>query len=196
MSGSSSSKLPLAVLISGRGSNLEALAKACCEADYPTYIKRVVSNNVDALGLNIAAEYRLGVKVIAEDGDDFEAELLAAVADCRLVCLAGFMKILGAEFIAAAPPIINIHPSLLPKYKGLDTHKRAIADGERLGGCTVHRVIAEVDGGEILGQTELPITAADDEQSLAARVLQAEHRLYPLVVKRLAERLVGRTAGR
>ncbi len=177
---SNSPRASLAVLVSGRGSNLEALAKAAGN-DYQ--IKLVVSDKEAIEGLKVAARYGLASLVIKADAD-FEARLLQAVAGCRLLCLAGFMRILSAEFIAAAPPIINIHPSLLPKYKGLRTHRRALEAGEKVSGCTVHRVTAELDGGEILGQTEIPIRADDDERSLAARVLAAEHELYPKMVKR------------
>ena len=187
MRGSGLSKLALAVLISGRGSNLEALAKACRRTDYPARIKRVISDRAGVGGITAAEGYGLEVKVI-ERTDDFESILLKSVADCGLVCLAGFMKILSAGFIKNAPPIINIHPSLLPKYKGLNTHRRAIENGERVTGCTVHRVVAELDAGEILAQTAVPIAPSDDERSLAARVLRAEHRLYPKVVRRLASR--------
>ena len=175
--------IPTAVLISGRGSNLKALAKSMGSSNKPPHlsIKVVVSNNPKAKGLEIAKQLGIATVVTSNEG-----EMLKAIGNMRLVCLAGFMKILSGEFIKKAPPIINIHPSLLPRYKGLNTHSRAIANGDKVAGCTVHKVTEELDSGEILGQSKVRIEEGWDAEELAKRVLAEEHKLYPKVAQKVA----------
>jgi phosphoribosylglycinamide formyltransferase-1 len=179
--------LKITVLISGRGSNLLALLET---RDLGGRIVRVISNRGDAGGLAIAASHHVATSVVEHrefaDRADFDDALAAAIdADAPdLVVLAGFMRVLGGKFIARyAGRMINIHPSLLPAYPGLHTHRRALADGVRLHGCTVHFVTPEVDVGPIVAQGAVPVRDGDDETTLAARVLAVEHILLPRVVR-------------
>jgi phosphoribosylglycinamide formyltransferase-1 len=180
------------VLISGRGSNLSALIAACAEPAYPAEIVLVVSNRPGAAGLGHAEQGRILTAVIDHRGRerrDFEAELDAALrgAGADLVCLAGFMRLLTAEFVESwRDRLINIHPSLLPSFPGLDTHARALAAGIRIHGATVHFVRPETDAGPIIAQGAVPVLPGDDAATLAARVLEVEHRLYPLALKLVA----------
>jgi len=178
-----------AILISGRGSNMESLLRAAADPAFPAEIVGVVSNRPDAAGIGRARA--LGVRAEAVDHRAFagragfeaalDARLRAFGAD--LVCLAGFMRLLTAPFVEAwRDRILNIHPSLLPSFPGLDTHARAIAAGARFAGCTVHVVRPEMDSGPIIAQAAVPILPGDDEAALSARVLAAEHRLYPMAV--------------
>jgi len=176
----------LAVLISGRGSNMVALAEAAQAPDYPAEIVLVLSNRADAGGLDTAA--RMGIEAMAlphtgyATRAEFDSALSAALKARRIdvIALAGFMRILTPGFIGAWDGrIVNIHPSLLPKYQGLDTHARAIAQGDAEAGCTVHVVTERLDDGPILAQARVPVRADDGEASLAARVLVEEHRIYP-----------------
>jgi len=183
-------RLRCAVLISGRGSNLEALIHACAEKDFPAEIKLVISNRADAGGLAHAAKAGIASAVVAHrdyaSRDTFETALtkvLEAVG-IELICLAGFMRLLTAGFVDHwRDRLINIHPSLLPAFPGLDTHARALAEGVRFAGCTVHFVRTEMDHGPIIVQAAVPVLPGDDEHALAARVLSAEHRAYPLALK-------------
>ncbi|WP_026758821.1 phosphoribosylglycinamide formyltransferase [Sediminimonas qiaohouensis] len=184
----------VAILISGGGSNMIKLAQSMT-GDHPARPVLVASNDPAAAGLDVARE--MGIETAAVDhrayGRDrasFEAALLAELerAAPDIICLAGFMRVLGAEFVSRwEGRMLNIHPSLLPKYRGLDTHARAIAAGDTEAGCTVHLVTPALDDGPILGQARVPIRADDTPQSLAARVLEQEHRLYPAVLRRFAE---------
>lgn len=176
----------LAILISGRGSNMEALLAAAAQPDYPATPVLVVANRADADGLAVARAR--GVPAIALPHRDYpsRAAFDAALADLLnahridLIALAGFMRILTPAFIRQWPDrILNIHPSLLPRYPGLDTHARAIAAGDGHAGCTVHIVTERLDDGPILAQARVPILAGDTPDSLAARVLEQEHRIYP-----------------
>jgi phosphoribosylglycinamide formyltransferase 1 len=187
-------RLKLGVLVSGRGSNLQALIDACANPAFPAEIGLVISNWAEALGLERAKYAGLPTGVIAHrdfaNRDDFDAALDAALrrAGIELVCLAGFMRILGKGFVERwRDRLVNIHPSLLPAFPGLDTHRRALAAGIRFAGCTVHFVRAEIDAGPIIVQATVPVLAGDTEESLAVRVLEAEHRCYPLAVKLIAE---------
>jgi phosphoribosylglycinamide formyltransferase-1 len=183
-------RLRLAVLISGRGSNLQALIDACAAPDYPAEIVLVVSNKADATGLFRAAKAGIPHRTISHREPDFEGKLDAALRAERaeLVCLAGFMRVLSADFVARWPDrIVNIHPSLLPAFPGLDTHRRALAAGATAAGCTVHFVRAAVDAGPIILQAAVPVLSGDDEAHLAARVLAEEHRIYPEAVRLIAE---------
>ncbi len=182
------------VLISGRGSNLQALLDACAEPDFPAEIALVVSNKPEAPGLERAAHAGVPCRTIARrdhsDRAACDAAMTAALeaAGVELVCLAGFMRLLSEAFVDRwRDRMINIHPSLLPLYPGLDTHARALAAGAKLHGCTVHFVRFEMDSGPIIGQAEVPVLAGDDPETLAARVLDAEHRLYPRCLRLVAE---------
>ncbi|MSP67464.1 MAG: phosphoribosylglycinamide formyltransferase [Alphaproteobacteria bacterium] len=194
-------RLRLGVLISGRGSNLQALIDAGRDAGFPAEIALVISNQPGAIGLDRATQAGIATRVIPHrdhaDRDAFERALDQALrsASVELVCLAGFMRLLSAGFVAAwHDRLINIHPSLLPAFPGLDTHARALAAGVRFSGCTVHFVRAEMDRGPILVQAAVPVTANDTEATLAARVLEAEHAAYPLAVRLIGEGRV-RVAG-
>ncbi len=192
------------VLISGRGSNLQALIDATRATDHPAEIVLVISNVPGAAGLARASE--AGIPTAVVDHRDhgspgaraaFEAVLTAAFEEAavELVCLAGFMRVLTGGFVARwRDRLINIHPSLLPSFPGLDTHERALVEDVKLQGCTVHFVREAVDHGPIIGQAEVPVLPQDDAESLAARVLGAEHRLYPACLRLVAEgraRVVG-----
>lgn len=180
----------ICVLISGRGSNLEALLAAMATGTLGGTVVAVVSNRADARGLAIAAAHGVPTHVLDHRAfasrDAFDAALADAVDACApdLVVLAGFMRVLGAAFVRRFDGrLINIHPSLLPAYPGLHTHRRALADGARIHGCTVHFVTPDVDVGPIAAQAAVPVLPGDDEDALAARVLVAEHALLPAVVR-------------
>ena len=187
--------LNIALLISGRGSNLKALLTACAAPDFPARAVLVVSDNGDAAGLGHAQAFGVPSTVI-ERGDyadkpAFEAALDAAIraSDADLICLAGFMRLLSAGFVRRWwNRIVNIHPSLLPAFPGLDSHARALAAGVRLSGCTVHIVRPAMDDGPILVQAAVPVLPDDTVDRLADRVLAAEHQAYPLAIRLLAER--------
>lgn len=186
-------RIKTAVLISGRGSNMVSLAKAAQKPDFPAEITLVISNRPEAAGLKKAED--LGIQAMAIDHKSFDtrAEFEAALhavlleAGIELICCAGFMRILSADFVAAWPKkILNIHPSLLPKYKGLNTHKRAIEAGDSHHGASVHFVTAELDGGQVVAQTKLRITAGDTAETLANRLLPLELDLYPDALRKVA----------
>lgn len=189
------SKLKLGVLISGRGSNLQALIDACAAPGFPAEIALVLSNKADAFGLERASGAGIATAVVDHRGypgdkPAFEAAMDAALreAGVELVCLAGFMRLLSPWFVGQwHNALINIHPSLLPSFKGLDTHERALAAGVRFHGCTVHYVRPEMDEGPIIAQAAVPVLPGDDGHSLADRVLLSEHRLYPHAVRLIAE---------
>ena len=179
-------RLPVGVLISGRGSNMEALARAAAAPGYPARIAAVIADRADAPGLAIAAALGLPAQALPRADyptrPAFEDALDAALRarGVRLIALAGFMRILSAEFLARWPDaVVNIHPSLLPALPGLDTHARALAASLTEHGCTVHMVVPEVDAGPILAQARVPVLPGDTPATLAARVLAEEHRLYP-----------------
>ena len=187
-------RLKVGVLISGSGTNLQALIDDCARPDAGSEIVLVVSNRADALGLTRAERAGLPNRVIDhtayESREVFEQALTEALesSGVELVCLAGFMRVLTAAFVERwRDRLINIHPSLLPAFKGLDTHARAIAAGVRLAGCTVHFVRPEVDDGPIIVQAAVPVLADDTVETLAARVLQEEHRCLPLAVRLIAQ---------
>jgi phosphoribosylglycinamide formyltransferase-1 len=187
-------RLKVGVLISGRGSNLQALIDACAKADFPAEIVLVVSNNVQAQGLERAHQAGIATKVIdhrsfaERDAFDIAIDTTLRRAGVELVCLAGFMRLLTPHFVDWwRDRIINIHPSLLPSFKGLHSHERALAAGVRLTGCTVHFVRAEMDDGPIIVQAAVPVLPGDDAERLAARVLAVEHRAYPLALRLIAE---------
>jgi phosphoribosylglycinamide formyltransferase-1 len=174
-----------AILISGRGSNMAALIAAARSPDFPAEVALVLSNKPDAAGLALAKN--AGIAVAAVDHkiyagrDEFEGSMQAMLDIHRidLICLAGFMRILSAPFVSRwRGRIINIHPSLLPSFPGLDTHRRALQAGVKIHGCTVHFVESELDAGPIIAQSEIAVLADDTPESLAARVLEKEHELY------------------
>ncbi len=180
----------IVVLISGRGSNLDAILKA----RLPIKVSSVISNNPQAKGLAIAKAH--GIEALVLDykqfasRDAFDAELASRVAALKpdLIALAGFMLILGDAFVERfANRIINIHPSLLPAFPGLDTHAQALQAGVKIHGCTVHFVTSKLDHGPIIIQAAVPVLAADNENTLAARVLEQEHRIYPQAIRWFAE---------
>jgi phosphoribosylglycinamide formyltransferase-1 len=180
----------VAILISGRGSNMRALVE---QADgYEVVL--VASNKPQAPGLDYARAAGIPTWTLDSKGlprEQFEAALGEALDEHRVgtIALAGFMRLLSPEFVGQWPgAVLNIHPSLLPKYPGLDTHARAIAAGDATAGCSVHIVTEEVDAGEVLGRIEVPIEPGDDAQTLEQRVLEAEHRLYPQVLREFVRR--------
>ncbi|MFT7572305.1 MAG: phosphoribosylglycinamide formyltransferase-1 [Paracoccaceae bacterium] len=186
-------RLKTAILISGRGSNMQALVDAAADPDYPAEIVRVISNVPGAGGLERAAQ--AGIATTAIDHRDFDgrasfedalhAELTAAGVE--LICLAGFMRLLTADFVERwLDRMINIHPSLLPSFKGLQTHERVLSEGVRFTGCTVHFVRPAMDAGPIIVQAAVPVLPGDDADALAARVLTAEHRCYPHALQLVA----------
>src|ERR1700733_7137118 len=184
----------VAVLISGRGSNMQALLEAAKAPSYPAEIALVLSNKPDAAGLDIARGFGVAALAIPSKpfGQDREAHERALDAvlheqNIAIVCLAGYMRILTPWLVQRwSGRMLNIHPSLLPAYKGLDTHARVLAAGEALHGCTVHLVTEGMDEGPIVAQAEVPVLARDTEEILAARVLAQEHLLYPAALAKLA----------
>ena len=189
--------LKFAVLISGRGSNLQALIEAAATAALPAEIVRVISNEPDAGGLERAAAAGISTAVVPHrdypDRESFESSLSEEIrsSGAELVVLAGFMRLLTATFVEEwKDRLINIHPSLLPAFKGLHTHERALEAGVRYTGCTVHYVRPEMDEGPIIVQAAVPVLPGDNADTLAARVLEQEHVIYPLAVRLIAENRV------
>jgi len=185
-------KKPIAVLISGSGSNLQALIDACAKPGYPAKIVLVISSKDDAYGLKRAEAAHIPAQAIRykdyPDRDAFDAALHAAIlaSGAEVVCLAGFMRILTAGFVEKwQGRMLNIHPSLLPLFKGTDTHKAALLAGIKIHGCTVHYVTPEMDSGPIIAQAAVRVMPGDTPQMLAARVLEAEHLIYPLALARV-----------
>ena len=183
-----------AILISGRGSNMSALLDAAADPGYPAEIVLVLSNKADAKGLTVAADHGIETAVVSHkdhaDRPGFDAAVQAALdaAAIELVCLAGFMRLLTPDFVTAwSGRMLNIHPSLLPAFKGLDTHARVLDAGVRITGCTVHFVVPEMDAGPIVAQAAVPVRAEDTADTLAARVLSQEHTLYPRALRWLAQ---------
>lgn len=187
-------RLPIVILISGRGSNMQAIAERAARGDLPVEVRAVISDKDTAPGLAIAAG--LGIPTATLSAKQFASRELydAALADLvasyspELIVLAGFMRILSANFIDAfAGRVLNIHPSLLPKYRGLHTHRRAIEAGDALHGVSVHLVTQELDGGPVIMQASVPVLSDDTEHSLSARVQRQEHRIYPQVIDWIAQ---------
>ena len=186
--------LKIAVMISGRGSNLQALIEACATPGHPAAIALVISNNPEAEGLGRAAAAGIPTRVIDhrdfEGRQDFEAALDPALVEAgvELVCLAGFMRLLTEGFVNRwRDRVINIHPSLLPAFKGINIHERVIATGARFSGCTAHFVRPTMDDGPIIVQSVVPVLPDDTAETLSARVVATEHRCYPLAVRLIAE---------
>ncbi|MCC3305946.1 phosphoribosylglycinamide formyltransferase [Sneathiella sp. HT1-7] len=190
-------KLKVAVFISSRGTNMQSLVRACQVPNFPAEIACVLSNNLEAAGLKFAAEHSIPTRTIDHrdfDGrEEFEAEITRYLTDLNvdLICLAGFMRLLTADFVNRwRDRILNIHPSLLPAFKGLHVHERAIESGARFTGCTVHYVRPEMDDGPIIAQAAVPILQDDTPDSLASRILEQEHKIYPLALGLVAENRV------
>jgi phosphoribosylglycinamide formyltransferase 1 len=194
----------VAVLISGRGSNLAALIAAAKDAHYPAEIALVVSNRADAAGLAHARADAIPTEIVdqaqyGKDREGFERALHAVLQQHRIdiVCLAGFMRVLSPWFVGQwRDRMLNIHPALLPAFKGLHTHERVLAAGVKTHGASVHFVVPELDAGPVLAQEAVPVLDGDTPQTLAARVLEAEHRIYPLALALLAAGRVRIVEGR
>ncbi|MFO1118298.1 MAG: phosphoribosylglycinamide formyltransferase [Beijerinckiaceae bacterium] len=191
-------KKRVAILISGRGSNMKSLVEAARAADYPAEIALVLSNRPDAAGLDWAREQGIRTAVVdhknfGKDRESFERAVQDVLGAARidLVCLAGFMRVLTPWFVAQwQDRMLNIHPALLPSYRGLHTHERALADGVKLHGATVHFVVPEMDAGPIILQAAVPVLDDDTPDALAARVLGEEHKIYPAALALVADEKV------
>ena len=187
-------KVPVAILISGRGSNMQALVEAATQPDYPANVVAIISNRPDAPGLTWAKEQGIPTACVDHKAftsrADFDAELDKTITafGARLVALAGFMRIMTAEFVDQwKGRMINIHPSILPLFQGLNTHQRAIDAGMTIAGCTVHYVTPDLDGGPIIAQAAVPVLPHDTADSLAGRILRTEHKLYPEALRLVAQ---------
>ena len=196
-------KTRTAILISGRGSNMMALAETARDPGFPAEIVGVAANRPDAAGLAWAADRGIATRGLDHKAhstrEAFEAELHAALTDWRIeiVCLAGFMRVLTASFVDRwHGRMLNIHPSLLPAFKGLRTHERALAAGVRIAGCSVHFVVPEMDAGPIIVQAAVPVAETDTPHTLADRILAAEHRIYPQALALVAGGRLRIEAGR
>ena len=192
----------IVILISGRGSNMEAIVRAAAAEAWPARIAAVVSNRADAAGLAFARDKGIATAVVDHTAfaarEAFDAELARTVEGFRpdVVALAGFMRILGPAFVQRFDGrLVNVHPSLLPAFAGLHTHRRAIEAGCKLAGASVHFVTNDLDHGPIIGQAVVPVRADDTEDALAARVLAREHLLYPQALRWLVEGALERRAG-
>lgn len=188
------------ILISGRGSNMRALIEAARAPDYPGEVVIVVSSRMEAEGLSVARQLGVEIALVDQvrfrrenrDREAFDAELhhVLTRANVEFVCLAGFMRILSAGFVRKwEGRIVNIHPSLLPAFKGLKPQAQALAAGVKVSGCTVHYVVPELDAGPTIAQAEVPVLDGDTEETLSARILEAEHKLYPEALKTALKRL-------
>lgn len=185
----------IVVLISGGGTNLQAIIDACTNIDYPGKIVGVVSNKGTAYGLTRAENSNIPTLILSHQDfssrEDYDIELIKKIDEFKpdIIVLAGFMRILTANFVQHFQgKLVNIHPSLLPKYQGLNTHQRAIDAGDKEHGVSVHFVTEELDGGPVILQAKVPIFQEDNIEALAARVHEQEHRIYPLVVKWLCQK--------
>lgn len=186
--------MKVGILISGRGSNLKALIDACKAPDFPAEIALVISNKADAGGLEIAKTAGIATRVIShrdyDSRESFDREMTKALQDAgvEFVCSAGFMRILSDEFVDVwRDRQLNIHPSLLPAFKGLNVYQRALDTGCKVSGCTVHFVRAAMDEGPIVAQAAVPVLEGDTPDTLAARILVEEHKLYPHALRLVAE---------
>ncbi len=198
------SRKRVAVLISGRGSNMAALIEAASDKDYPAEIALVVSNRPDAGGLASARTAGIATEIVdhttfGKDRAAFERALQAVLEKHKIeiVCLAGFMRLLTPWFVTQwQGRMLNIHPALLPDFKGLDTHRRALEAGAKVHGATVHFVVPEMDSGPVIVQGAIKVRADDSEETLSKRVLAVEHRIYPQALKLLAENRIRVLGGR
>ena len=180
-------KIDTAVFISGFGSNLNSIIKNSLKKNFPIKISLVISNNKNAYGINYAKNNKIKFKIInSKKMINFESKTLIILKknNIKLICLAGFMKVLSDKFIKDFKyKILNIHPSLLPKYKGLNTHKRVLKNKEKFSGCTVHYVTNKLDSGRVILQKKVRIIKADNEKTLRKKILKIEHLLYPKAIK-------------
>ena len=193
-----SNRIKVGILISGNGTNLQAIIDASQKDSFPAEIAIVISNNPSAYGLKRATSADIPTKVIDhklfDQREDFDTAVSLELrkADCELICLAGFMRILSEQFVNNWPMrIINIHPSLLPSFKGRNVQKQAIDAEVRIAGCTVHFVISELDAGPIIAQAAIPVLKQDTPASLSARILQQENHIYPLALELIAKKIQG-----
>jgi phosphoribosylglycinamide formyltransferase-1 len=191
---SAGDKLRLAILISGGGSNMAAIARACANSLIDAQVVQVIADRAAAGGIELAKSLKLPTALIESAGhanrEDHEQSVNAAIdnSQAQLVVLAGYMRLLSAAFVSKySGRLLNIHPSLLPQYKGLHTHRRVLQAGEHEHGASVHFVSADLDGGPVICQARVPVLPGDTEQSLAARVLAREHQIYPKVIGLIAE---------
>jgi len=196
-------KKRVAILISGRGSNMRSLMAAASAPDFPVEIALVISNIGSAAGIQFAADAGIATEIVPhkayESREAFDRAVSAHLEEAKIdiVCLAGFMRILSDWFASRwQGRMINIHPSLLPLFKGTHVHEQALQAGVRVSGCTVHFVVPELDAGPIIAQATVPVKSDDTPETLAARVLVEEHKLYPAALKLLAEGKVRLEAGR
>ena len=194
-----SNRIKVGILISGNGTNLQAIINASQKDGFPAEIAIVISNNPSAYGLKRAISADIPTKVIDhklfDQREDFDTAVSLELrkTDCELICLAGFMRILSDQFVNNWPMrIINIHPSLLPSFKGRNVQKQAIDAGVRIAGCTVHFVISELDAGPIIAQAAVPVLKQDTAASLSARILQQENHIYPLALELIAKKIQGK----
>ena len=192
-----SKKIKVAVLISGNGTNLQALIEACTAPSYPAEIVLVISNKANAKGILRAREAGIKTRIVdhtnysSREEFDTELSMILSNSKCELVCLAGFMRILSESFVNTWPnSILNIHPSLLPSFPGTKTHERALEAGVKVSGCTLHFVTAELDAGPIIGQAAVPVLENDTPKTLANRVLIEEHKLYALGLELVANKIL------
>ncbi len=189
-------KVKVAILISGRGSNMQALVKACEDVEFPAEIVLVLSNKIDAAGLEFAREKKIPTAVIDHKNfstrEEFDKKISEEIKKfgAEVICLAGFMRLLSSEFVEQwFGRLINIHPSLLPEFKGADAVGDAIKAGAQISGCTVHFVSEEMDSGLIIWQSSVPVLEGDSKETLAARILEEEHRIYPKALKVICENI-------
>jgi formyltetrahydrofolate-dependent phosphoribosylglycinamide formyltransferase len=187
MEKSTGKKIDTAIFISGSGSNLNSIIKNSLKKNFPIKISLVISNNKNAYGINYAKNNKIKFKIInSKKMINFESKTLIILKknNIKLICLAGFMKVLSDKFIKDFKyKILNIHPSLLPKYKGLNTHKRVLKNKEKFSGCTVHYVTNKLDSGRVILQKKVRIIKADNEKTLRKKILKIEHLLYPKAIK-------------
>ncbi len=190
-------KIKTAILISGRGSNMKALIDACKDKDFPAEIALVISNKKDAFGLQIAKNEGIETRFINHKSYgsrvEFDREMTKAIkeAGCEVICLAGFMRLLSGEFTRNwAGKAINIHPSLLPDFKGANAVEDAFNAGVSVAGCSVHYLVEEMDSGEIIEQAQVEVSKNDDLEGLKAKILQKEHEIYPKALKKLCFELL------
>ena len=188
-------KVKVGVLISGRGSNMKALVEACRSAEFPAQVEMVLSNKPDAAGLEFARQNNIKTAIINHRDFSSRQEFDAAMtfelekAGVEIICLAGFMRLLSPEFVLHwLDRLINIHPSLLPEFKGADAVGDAIKAGAKKSGCTVHYVRAEMDEGPAIIHAEVEVLASDNKETLAAKILKEEHKIYPLALKAVCEK--------
>jgi len=189
-------KVKVAILISGRGSNMKALVKACEDVEFPAEIVLVLSNKIDAAGLEFAREKKIPTAVINHKNfstrEEFDKKMSEEIEKfgAKVICLAGFMRLLSSEFVEQwFGRLINIHPSLLPEFKGANAVGDAIKSGAQISGCTVHLVSEEMDSGPIIWQSSVLVLEGDSKETLAARILEEEHRIYPEALKVICENI-------